>query len=128
MTTLKLSAEFCFQFQDIDDLRLLGNNAEMINTLEIPLCTILRLKDKLNNLCEGNIPFPVVDTCTFTKIRYPGYNDRGIGQSFTVNLNSQIWKENCALKFGWKGYLKELLSLDFVKDKEFCEAYCVFVA
>lgn len=84
MTTLKLSAEFCFQFQDIDDLRLLGNNAEMINTLEIPLCTILRLKDKLNNLCEGNIPFPVVDTCTFTKIRYPGY--KLLAWSICLNL------------------------------------------
>ena len=63
----------CFQFQDIDDLRLLGSNTELINTLENPLCTILRLKDKLNNLCKGNMPFPVVHTCTFTKIGYPSY-------------------------------------------------------
>ena len=46
---------------------------ELINTLEIPLCTILRLKEKLNNLCKGNIPFPVVHTSTFTKIGYPRY-------------------------------------------------------
>ena len=48
-------------------------------------------------------------------------NWREIGQSFTVNLNPQVWKEDCVLKFGWNGYLKEVLSFDFVKDKEFCE-------
>ena len=38
---------------------------------------------------------------------------RGIGQSFTVNLNPQVSKEDCVLTFGWNGYLKEVLSSDF---------------
>ena len=43
---------------------------------------------------------------------------RRIGQSFTVNLNPQVWKEDCVLTFGWNGFLKEVLSSDFSEGRE----------
>ena len=50
---LKIIVNGLFQFQKIYDLKLLGSNIELIKSLNLPLCRVLKLQEQLCKLNKG---------------------------------------------------------------------------
>jgi len=42
------------KFQTVDDLKLLANNIDMVKALELPICSILKLAEKLKSMKKGD--------------------------------------------------------------------------